>query len=352
MANRYRACIVGLSGIGAGKPSAEGPAGLGQRMPHSHADAYCFHRDTEIVGVCDLVQEKIDDFFASWGDEVPEAKGYTDYKEMIDAQKPDLLSVVTSDNRHADIVVYGAQSGVRGIYCEKPIATTLADADRMIEAVEASGTVMSINHTRRWLPIFHQVKQELEDGTIGELKRIVHGWGGPRAMLFRNGTHRVDIVCFLAGSDPEWVWAELDEGYEDYWPYQGDGGRNPDLEPGCSGYIHFKNGVRAFYNGTKNVRPRHGYELTGTKGYIFLSEQTWDAEIHTEGGARPIANAPLVCFDSASAVRELIHAMENGGQTISPPREARKTLEVLLGFMASQKKGNVRVDFPLDENAV
>ena len=321
-------------------------------MPHSHASAYCFHRETEIVGVCDLVQEKIDDFFANWGGEVSGAKGYTDYKEMIDEQKPDLLSVVTSDNRHADMVVYGAQSGIRGIYCEKPIATTLADADRMIEAVEAVGTVVSINHTRRWMPIFHQVRREVESGTIGELKRLVHGWGGPRAMLFRNGTHRVDALCFLAQSDPEWVFAELDEGFEDYWPYRGDGGRNPDLEPGCSGYIHFKNGVRAFYNGTKNVQPRHGYELTGTKGHIFLSERTFDAEIHTEDGMRRITSDPLVYSDSASAVRELIHVIENGGQTTSPPREARKTLEVLLGFMASQKKGNVRIDFPLDENTV
>ena len=352
MSKRYRACIIGLSGIGASKPEPAGPAGLGQKMPHSHASAYCFHRETEIVGVCDLVQEKIDDFFANWGDVVSETKGYTDYQEMIDEQKPDLLSVVTSDNRHADMVVYGAQSGIRGIYCEKPIATTLADADRMIEAIEAAGTVVTINHTRRWMPIFHQVKQEVENGTIGELKRLVHGWGGPRAMLFRNGTHRVDALCFLAGSDPEWVWAELDEGFEDYWPYQGDGGRNPDLEPGCSGYIHFKNGVRAFYNGTKNVQPRHGFELTGTKGFIFLSERTFDAEIHTEAGMRRISSDPLVYSDSLAAVRELIHVIENGGQTISPPREARKTLEVLLGFMASQKKGNVRIDFPLDENAV
>ena len=69
------------------------------------------------------------------------------------------------------------------------------------------------------------------------------------------------MVCFLAQSDPAWVFAELDEGYEDYWPYQGHGGRNADLEPGCSGYIHFKNGIRAFYNGSKGLTPRTGFEL-------------------------------------------------------------------------------------------
>ncbi len=346
----YRVCIVGLTGIGAGNPPADGQHGFGPSMPHSHAGAYSFLPETEIVGVCDLVQEKIDDFMAGWSNRCPGVKGYTDYTEMIAEQQPDLLSVVTSDNRHADIVVDAAESGVRGIYCEKPIATSLADADRMIEAVERNNAVMSVNHSRRWKPLFRQIKAEIEKGTIGELKRIVLTFGSPRAMLFRNGTHMIDLICFLADSDPEWVFAELDEGYEDYWPYRGDGGRNPDLEPGCTGYIHFKNGVRAFYNGSKYLSRRRSTELTGTEGWISFDEQF--AQVGTSGGVRPLPAASLTCFDTSSAIREIIGAIENGGQTISPPREARKALEILLGFMASQKKGNIRIDLPLDENAV
>ncbi len=346
----YRACIVGLTGIGAGKPPADGPYGFGHPMPHAHAGAYSFLPETEIVGVCDLVQEKIDDFMANWSDRCPGVKGYTDYREMIAEQQPDLLSVVTSDNRHADIVVHAAESGVKGIYCEKPIATSLADADRMIDAVERNNAVMSVNHSRRWKPIIRQIKAEIEKGTIGELKRIILNFGSPRAMLFRNGTHMIDLICFLADSDPEWVFAELDEGYENYWPYRGDGGRNSDLEPGCTGYIHFKNGVRAVYNGSKDLVRRRSTDLIGTGGWISFDEQC--AQVRTPDGDRHLPTAPSTCFDTPSAIREMIGAIENGGQTISPPREARKALEIILGFMASQKKGNVRIDFPLDENAV
>jgi predicted dehydrogenase len=220
----------------------------------------------------------------------------------------------------------------------------------MIEAVEKQGVKMTINHTRRWMPHYRQIKTLVDHGEIGTLRRITLNFGGPRAMLFRNGTHMIDMICFLTGSEPSWVFAELDEGYETYWPYQGDGGRNPDLEPGCSGYIHFKNGVRAYYNGSKGLAPRSGYELTGTGGWIFLAEEY--AQIDTGTGIRTVFPPALTHSDSVASIRDLIRVMEQGGETISPPREARHTLEIILGFLASQKKGNARIDFPLDETAV
>ena len=346
----YRACIVGLTGIAAGDPPKDGAGGIGQIMPSSHAPAYAHLPQTEVVGVCDLRQELVDQFLTNWSGIFPGVKGYADYRDMLEECRPDLLSVVTSDHRHADIVVYAAESGVQGMYCEKPIATTLADADRMIEAIDRRHVVMSINHTRRWTPIYRQIREEIENGTIGALKRIAVNMGGPRAILFRNGTHMIDMVCFLADSDPVWVFAELDEGYEDYWPYQGDGGRNADLEPGCSGYIHFENGIRAYYNGSKGLAPRTGFELTGTDGWIFIDEQ--GADVGVAGSVKRIYTRPVTHSHAAAAIREIIQAIEQGGQTISPPREARKTLEVILGFLASQKHGNTRIDFPLDECAI
>jgi len=292
----------------------------------------------------------VDECVDSWSSVFPRMKGYADYREMIAEQRPELLSVVTSDHRHADIVVHAAAAGVRGIFCEKPIATCLADADRMIEAAERHQVVVNVNHTRRWRPIFRQVREEVRKGTIGTLKRITLHFGGPRAMLFRNGTHMIDLICFLAEADPQWVFAELDEGYEDYWPYQGDGGRNPDLEPGCSGYIHFANGVRAFYNGSKGLSPQNGCQLTGTEGWIRLDETC--AQVGTGAGIRHLSSAAITRMDAPAAIAEIIQVMEQGGETISPLREARKSLEVILGFLASQKKGNARIDFPLDESAV
>ncbi len=346
----YRACVVGLSGIGAGRPPVEGDHGLGHEMPHCHVPAYAHLPFTEVAGVCDLKEDLLQDTLRDWSGTFPDLRGFTDYREMLETCKPDLLSVVTSDNRHADIVVDAVEAGVRGIYCEKPIATTLADADRMIAAVEGGYVAMTINHTRRWLPVYREVRKRIDNGEIGELKRITLNFTGPRAILFRNGTHMIDMICFLAGAEPEWVFAELDDGYEDYWPYQGDGGRNADLEPGCSGFIHFRNGVRALYNGSKNMESRQGYQLDGTDGWMFIHRYHY--ELNTGDGIQTIVPDSPTEFNSAAAVRDLVHVMENGGKTISPPRAARNTLEIILGFLASQKNGNVRIDFPLDENTV
>ena len=345
----YRVCLVGLSGIGTGTPPAP-QGGLGRSMPHCHAESYAFVPRTEVVGACDLLAERVDQFVADWSPTFAQVRGYTDFATMLAEQQPDLISVATSDNRHADIVVQAADGGVRGIFCEKPIATSLADADRMIDALERNSVVCNINHSRRWYPAYRQAVEEIAAGTIGTLKRITLNFGGPRAILFRNGTHMIDTICWLAGADPKWVFAELDEGYEDYWPYQGDGGRNADLEPGCSGYIHFGNGVRAFYNGSKGTAPRPGFELTGTDGWLWVDERR--SLVGSDAGIRPLTPTPLTRFDSPAAIEEIIQALEGGPPVSSPPRQARKTLEIILGFLASQKQGNCRIDFPLDETAV
>ena len=98
------------------------------------------------------------------------------------------------------------------------------------------------------------------------------------------------------------------------------------------------------------MTPRRGFELTGTKGWIWSDDQR--AEIGTDAGIRHLSSRPHTYSDGPALIRDLIHEMETGTQTISPPREARKTLEIILGFLASQKRGNSRVDFPLDETSV
>ena len=119
---------------------------------------------------------------------------------------------------------------------------------------------------------------------------------------------------------------------------------------GCSGFIHFKNGVRAFYNGSKGRECRGGYQLDGTDGWMFVHEDYY--ELDAGNGVQTIAPKGPTQYYSVAAIRELVHVMENGGETISPPRAARHTLEIILGFLASQKHGNVRIDFPLDENTI
>jgi len=345
-------------------------------MPGSHAAAYACIPNVRVVAVCDIVPELMEKFVATWGTTWSPIAMYTDYREMLAHEHLNIISVVTSDHRHADIVVDAVEAGVRGVFCEKPIATSLADADRMIEACERRGIPLSIDHTRRWYPEYHNVRNLIRSGTIGTLRRIVATMGGPRAMLFRNGTHLIDMICFLAESDPAWVFAELDDEFADYGAaYRGDGGRDPATDPGGSGYIHFKNGVRAFCNASKGTHAGSSFDLLGTEGRIFINDteaRLWTIDSTSKAlVGRPLRAGYQMKTGILAAIEELIDLMEHGergdrsgsgggrsgestaGRTmvgregVSPGREARKTLEIILGMLTSQARGNVRVDLPL-----
>src|SRR5207249_11276824 len=110
----YRTAVVGLTGIGESPaPPAADPV-LGQQFPHSHVAAYAAEPRATVVAVCDLVPAMLERFRNHWGETFPEARTYTDYREMLAREQIDLLSVVTSDHRHAQIVVDAVEAGVKG----------------------------------------------------------------------------------------------------------------------------------------------------------------------------------------------------------------------------------------------
>ena len=342
----YRVGVVGLTGIATTRPDVDPQAVLNTPAPHSHVGGYAVIPQTRLVAVCELKTELFDQFKEQWGDVFPDVRTYTDYREMIEKENLDILSVVTSDNRHVDIVVHAANVGVKGIICEKPLATTIDDCNRMIETCEENDVPLSVEHSRRFLPPYHRARQAIRDGVIGEVQRIVGHMGGPRAMLFRNGTHLIDGVCFFAESEPEWVFAELDDGFEDYFSYRGDGGRSPEGDPGGSGYIHFRNGVRAFINGSKGQLREYRIEIIGETGRLEIGRNTV-ALWHEEGQYEWLGPPSHMKTDIPACIEELIRVMEKGGELISPGQEGKKVVEIIVGFLKSQERGNVRVDLPL-----
>lgn len=349
----YRAAIVGLTGIAAGPRRPAPDPVLGDVMPHSHAAAYAALPNATVVAVCDLVPSLVERFRSEWGATFPEARGYLDYREMLAREQIDLISVVTSDHRHAQIVVDAVNAGVKGVFCEKPIATTLADADRMIEACAARNVPMLIDHTRRWYPEFLEARRLIRSGAIGAPRRIVATLGGPRAMLFRNGTHLVDAICFFAESEPEWVVGELDDEHRAYGPrYAGDGGRDPATDPGGSAYVHFQNGVRAFVNASKGTIGNFEIDVIGESGRVRIG--THVAEISRPDSDGQIAvraiRTPQTTHGSlVAAIRELIRLIEQGGRPSSSGEDGRKVLSILLAILQSNAAGSSRVTFPVHD---
>jgi predicted dehydrogenase len=135
-----------------------------------HARAYTECKDTELVALCDLVfaghatiRETKSCFWSilSWLDK----KGYADYMDMVKKESLDIVSVCTPTKTHCEIVCAIAPF-VKAIYCEKPMASSLEECDRMIEACIQSGTLLQINHQRRFVsPIFRFSREVIDTGT-------------------------------------------------------------------------------------------------------------------------------------------------------------------------------------------
>ena len=329
MAN-YRAAVIGCTGIGS-----------------MHASGFVGLPNVELVAGCDLSQKALDQFKEQWKDTWPNVASYTDHQKMLTNENLDIVTVATSDHRHADLVVNAANAGVKGIFCEKPMATNLADADRMVEAAARNNTILSVDHTRRFTSLWRHTKEELVDkGEIGPVRNIIGTLNGGRSMLFRNGTHFIDAICYFADSDPEWVFAELEDGYEDYREYRGDGGHDPTTEPSVHGYIHFKNGVRAFYaGGPKDTPVDNGTEIIGTTGRIVLMGGR--AELYR--GQKPSTFEPIQppkppIDGIAAGVQELVRVIDEDGEPASPGQAGLRVVEIIVGFLESQRRGNVKVE--------
>ena len=361
---KYRAAIVGLSEMGA-RPMPAGPANpaLGVEwepfhaaMAVSHASAFAVSPDVEVVAACDLKEEALSLFLANYHATWPEVRTYTDFRKMLTDEEPDLLGVATPDHLHAQIVVDAAEAGVRGILLEKPMATSLADADRIIEACTRRGVAVSVDNFRRFRPHWNGALAQLGDGPLGAVRRIVGSYGGPRSMLFRNGSHLIDAIAWFAGGEPEWVVGALDEEHQEYGPrYIGDGGRDAGLDPGGSALVQFDNDVRAFINISKRTVSELELDVFAEEGRLRVNNQTaevWEALPDTLPPvmvSRTLPPPMTQRADTPGAMADIIQAIEQGRDTVSPPRQARKSLEIILGILQSQVAGATPVRFPIQD---
>ena len=192
----YRVGVIGCRGIGI--RHAAGIAGL--------ADP----ERAQVVAACDLATDLIEEFQTHFAESWPQVSGYTSHREMLAKEDLDIVTVATSDHAHARLVIDAAEAGVKGIFCEKPLATTVEDAAAMVAACEAHDVVLSVDHTRHWMPIWRRGSELVEAGEIGEVQSVVGCLRGSRAMLYRNGTHCLDAICWFAGGRPAWVMGDLE----------------------------------------------------------------------------------------------------------------------------------------------
>ncbi len=351
----YRAAIIGLSWIATDPPGPPSDPVQGTAVPVSHAAAMAAVPGIDLVAGCDIVPAARDRFVERWGSRWPGLRTYDDYREMLARERPDLVSIVTPDQLHFEPVLASIEAGARAILCEKPLATSLQEADRIVEAARRAGAAMTIEYTRRWMPEFAEARRLAQSGAIGKLSQIVVEMGGPRAMLFRNHTHIIDLIHYFADSDATWVVAELEPGFEGYGTaYRGDGGNDPATEPGANYYVAFDNGIRAYVMGMKTTVGELRVDLIGPGGRVTVdAEGLRLTRVESEDPRtkpsvsrleRPVPSWSVSGIEAA--LRELLGSLDTGRPPVSAPGSARRPVALTQAILESQARGNVPVAVP------
>lgn len=189
MSGKVQAAIIGCGAIGS--EFADDPLMSGNI--YSHAEAYVRCKATQLAAVCDIDPAKALRCAQRWN----AGAVYVDHHVMLAEQRPQLVSICTPDSTHAAILqeVLHCDS-VRGVLCEKPLATDLAAAERLVRCADERGVVLAVNHGRRYAENIRNLRLYLASGAIGTI-RAVTGWYTKGAL--HNGSHWFDLLRLLAG---------------------------------------------------------------------------------------------------------------------------------------------------------
>ncbi len=189
-------------------------------MANQHAENFGNIRGVKIVTCCDIVKKKAKDFAGIHGI----ANYYTDFEQMLNSEQLEAISIVVNDKFHTPLAITAMKKGLH-IFCEKPLATTAADAKKMVRVAQKAGVVNMVNFVYRRSSALQRASQMVKSGEIGQLRHIeAHhlqswltgkhwgDWKKTSAFLWRLsknyestgalgdiGCHILDFVTFVAG---------------------------------------------------------------------------------------------------------------------------------------------------------
>ena len=334
---------VGIIGCGR-RPTVDPVTGRrsGYGIAESHARGYAAFGRTQIVAAADVSPENLAAFLARH--ELP-AAGYADYQGMLARERLDIVSVCTWPALHPEMVVAAAAAGVKAILCEKPMALTLPECDRMLAACAAGGVKLAVNHQRRFGAPFQQAKQWLREGAIGTVQRV-EGWI-PRGTLLDWGTHWFDMFFFYLDQEPvAWVLGQAARRERRVL-------FGVPSETQTVTVWEYRNGVRGLMETGVAAPGQPANRIAGTEGMIEVGVQgegapsirarlRGDPAWHVPGIAEGIHGAQTF----GRSVAELVAAIEEDREPLHSARNARQALEVILaGYESAYRRD--RVDLPL-----
>ncbi|HPP02584.1 MAG TPA: Gfo/Idh/MocA family oxidoreductase [bacterium] len=302
-------------------------------------------------------------------------RAYLDYHEMLEKEKPDLVSIASRQpDGHREMALAALEAGAH-LYIEKPITEFPREADEILAAAQKHGCKIAVAHTRRFMDPFLLIQQLIQEEYFGPIlefrfqgKQDARVGGEDLIVL---GSHDMDIMRFFLHADPLWCFASVTVDGRDATP--------SDVRRGQEPYTVAGETVRAEYQFPGNIlyrwssvkgpaewnRPfdykekrlsKWGFEIFGTKRILTYQESVGafvlDCPFLTLGDPdmtwRPLESVRKYTKPAVlnHPIRNLIHAIETGTPPQCSGEDARWAVEMVCAVYHAHK-AKARVPFPL-----
>jgi predicted dehydrogenase len=341
------------------------------RISDLHELGYRGREDARIVAVCDARRGRARARAEAWGVD----RVYTDYRKLLADPEVDLVELLVPHHLHADMAVAACEAG-RHVSVQKPMALTVAEADRMIAAAEKAGVVLRVYENFVFYPPHVRAKEMIEAGEIGKPQMIrlhvntgtretawkvpLSAWawrfdetrcgGGP--LVFDHGYHLFSLARYLMG-EVERIYAWIDRSPVVPTRY---------LDAPATIMFQFKAprryGVLDFAH-TPNMQIESRYyadddrvEVIGDRGIIFINRctaRTVDLPalmMFRDGKTTAIPVERVEWHDSfVDCTHHLIDVLREGGEPVLDGPTGRAVLQFTLAAIVSSREGReVRLD--------
>ena len=335
MYHMYRTAIVGCGRIGCAFDDDP-------RRVHvsTHAGAYSRASGVKLVALSDVDTTRLDRYADKFG--VPGR--YRDYREMLKREAIDVLSVCTWSKSHRQIAQDAVASGVKAIFCEKPIADSLEAADAMVQCCSQAGVLLMVNCQRRFDPMHQQVAALLRAGALGKIQQATCYYSGGVA---NNGAHLFDLLRFLLG-EAAWVQGILSDNLSP----------NPE-DPNVDGWVKFVNGPLVAVQACDaeglaifevNILAARGRLSIRRFGLDLQFEEVRQSEQFSEDLDFYPAPPPVELGAQEfmlQAVNHLLDCLRSGRQPLCSGEDGRRALEMIIALRDSAVGSSRQIELPL-----
>lgn len=336
------------------------------RISPNHIEA-ARNNKLDFVAMCDVLPQAMQEKSDKFG--LESVHRYTDHREMLEKERPELVAIATESGKHAAIALDCIEARCH-VIIEKPIALSIADADAIVRAGREKGVVVSANHQNRFNKSVQYIRKALEAGRFGKLS---HGaahvrwnrgrsyydqapwrgtWAQDGGCLMNQCIHNIDLLRWMMGDEIEEVMAYTDQL------------EHPYLEAEDLGLalVKFSNGAYGLIEGTTNVYPQNLEETlylfgekgtakaAGTSDNIIEEWRFADGLDDPETVKAEFSEDPpnIYGFGHTPLYADVIEAIETGRSPLVDAEAGKRALELVLAIYKSAAEHRP-VKLPLGE---